>query len=103
MLLDDSATVFPTITETITVTGDEVDYLLFDWLRELLQRFETRKMLYCRFNVFVSETGLTANVAGEPLDPARHPLGHEVKAITYHGLSVERAADEWVAEMIVDI
>lgn len=103
MLLDESAVVQPTIAETIVVAGDEVDYLLFDWLRELLSRFETRKMLYCRFDVTVNETGLTASVAGEPLDPARHPLGHEVKAITYHGLSVEQSADGWVAEVIVDI
>ncbi len=103
MLLDDSATVAPTITEIIAVAGNEVDYLLFDWLRELLMRFETRKMLYCQFNVVVTETGLTATVAGEPLDPGRHPLGHEVKAITYHGLSVGQTADGWVAEVIVDI
>jgi SHS2 domain-containing protein len=103
MLLDESAAVAPTSTETIAVAGSEVDYLLFDWLRELLKRFETRKMLYCRFDVDVNETGLTATVAGEPLDPARHPLGHEVKAITYHGLSVEQTAEGWVAEVIVDI
>ena len=27
---------------------------------------------------------------GEPFDPARHMLAHEVKAITYHELKVER-------------
>jgi len=102
-LLDESATVTPATSEIIAVAGDEVDYLFFDWLRELLLRFETRKMLYCRFDVAVDKAGLTANVAGEPLDPARHPLGHEVKAITYHGLSVEQSADGWIAEVIVDI
>jgi SHS2 domain-containing protein len=30
-------------------------------------------------------------------------LGHEVKAITYHGLRVERADGGWLAEVIVDI
>ena len=30
-------------------------------------------------------------------------LGHEVKAITYHGLRVERDATGWLAEVIVDI
>ena len=102
-LMDDAATVQPVMTETIAIQGDEVDYLLFDWLRELLLRFETRRILYCRFDVAVNETGLTASAAGEPLNPQRHPLGHEVKAITYHGLSVEQTADGWVAEVIVDI
>ena len=103
MLLDDAATVVPKVTETIVVAGDEIDYLFFDWLRELLARFESRKMLYCGFEVVVGAAGLTAIVSGEPLDLARHPLGHEVKAITYHGLSVEQSACGWVAEVIVDI
>ena len=38
-----------------------------------------------------------------PLDPKRHRLLHEIKAITYHGLKVERTARGWQAEVIVDI
>ena len=50
-----------------------------------------------------TEGGLTASAWGEPLDRARHNLEHEVKAITYHGLRVERVGAEWEAEVIVDI
>ena len=42
-------------------------------------------------------------LVGEPIDPARHVLDHEVKAITYHRLKLERQADRWLAEVIVDI
>jgi SHS2 domain-containing protein len=51
----------------------------------------------------VSKAGLTASAWGEPLDRTRHNMEHEVKAITYHGLSVEKVGDEWIAEVIVDI
>ena len=44
-----------------------------------------------------------ATALGESVDPARHALEHEVKAITYHALRVERLGDEWLAEVIVDI
>jgi SHS2 domain-containing protein len=38
------------------------------------------------------------------MDPARHQMDHEVKAITYHGLRVARQDDgTWLAEVIVDI
>jgi SHS2 domain-containing protein len=38
------------------------------------------------------------------MDEARHIMDHEVKAITYHGLSVSQTADgSWQAEVIVDI
>jgi len=102
-LTEDPAAVRPSVTETLSLPGDELDLLMFDWLRDLLARFEARKMLYCRFHVRVGASGLVAEIAGEPLDSARHPLGHEVKAITYHGLTVTREGDGWLAEVVVDI
>ena len=61
-------------------------------------------MVYATFEVAVREAGLTATAFGEPFDPARHGIGREVKAVTYHGLSVERQPDgTWLAEVIVDI
>ena len=59
--------------------------------------------LFRRFEVQVSDAGLTATAWGEALDRARHELNHEVKAITYHGLTVQRDGDGWMAEVIVDI
>jgi SHS2 domain-containing protein len=87
----------------IALEADDLEYLLFDWLKELLYRFDAEHRLFGRFDVRVEGTKLTATVWGEPLDPARHALLHEVKAITYHGLRVEEAADGWLAEVIVDI
>ena len=55
------------------------------------------------FEVEVTATGVKGCAWGERIDPARHVLAHEVKAITYHGLRVEREGDGWVAEVIVDI
>ena len=55
------------------------------------------------FEVQVRDDGLTGTAWGEPLDPARHLLAHEVKAITYHELKVVATGDEWLAEVIVDI
>jgi SHS2 domain-containing protein len=76
---------------------------LFDWLKTLLYHFDTEHLLFCRFEAHVSDAGLRATAWGEPLDPARHALEHEVKAITYHGLRVEPTPDGWLAEVIVDI
>ena len=39
----------------------------------------------------------------QPVDPARHEFDMEIKAITYHGLKVERDGDGWLAEVIVDL
>jgi SHS2 domain-containing protein len=85
------------------LAGEDRELLLFDWLRELLYRFDGEHLLFSRFDVHVSATGLTGQAWGEPLDPNRHVLSHEVKAITYHGLRVDQADGGWLAEVIVDI
>jgi SHS2 domain-containing protein len=90
-------------TVDIRLDGPDRVYLLFDWLHELLVAFETRRLVLSEFRVRVSDTGLAAEVRGEGLDPDRHRLLHEVKAITYHGLKLEQTAAGWQAEVIVDI
>ena len=102
-IIEDIGQVQATQAVEIKVAGAEVDMLLFDWLRELLYRFDADHMLFSQFEVNVGENGLTGVARGEPYDPARHLLSHEVKAITYHDLRVEREGDTWVAEVIVDI
>ena len=87
----------------IEIAGEDREYLFFDWLRELLYRFDAEHWLFCQFRVEVHEKGLKASVAGEVLDPERHLLSHEVKAITYHGLRVETCEEGWLAEVIIDI
>jgi SHS2 domain-containing protein len=89
---------------SLGVIGAELDYLLFDWLNELLFIFETRRLVLVEFQVRVAESSVQATARGEPFDPARHHAEHEVKAITYHELKVAQEPDgTWLAEVIVDI
>jgi SHS2 domain-containing protein len=89
--------------EHLEIAGRRPDELLFDWLSELLYLFESRRLLLAEFEIEIDSAGLRAEVRGEPWDPQRHLLEHEVKAITYHGLKVEPRDDGWLAEVIVDI
>jgi SHS2 domain-containing protein len=102
-VVEDLDSVRPLQRVDVRLTGDELEFLLFDWLKELLYRFDAEHLLFGRFEVHVAADGLTAVAWGEPLDRTRHELAHEVKAITYHGLRVEQAPDGWLAEIIVDI
>ena len=90
-------------TREFEISGTDYEYLFFDWLNELLYICDTERMLFSEFDVHVTEVGLTAGVRGEPLDPVRHRLSHEIKAITYHQLKVEQTSHGWLAEVIVDI
>jgi SHS2 domain-containing protein len=103
VIVDDLATVNPVQEIKVELMGNDREYLLFDWLKELLYRFDVEQLLFSRFAVYVTNGGLTGSAWGEPLDRARHALAHEVKAITYHALTVEQTANGWLAEVIVDI
>jgi SHS2 domain-containing protein len=102
-IVEDPAAIGLEAEAAIDIAGTDREYLLFDWLKELLYRFDAEHMVFSRFEVKVRDDGLTGKAWGEPLDPARHVLSHEVKAITYHELKVEKTADGWLAEVIVDI
>jgi SHS2 domain-containing protein len=102
-MVEDPTSVRPLEEVKIELAGTDREFLLFDWLKELLLRFETDHMLFAAFDMTVTDAGLSATARGEPFDPARHVLSHEVKAITYHELKVEQTADGWLAEVIVDI
>ena len=103
ILVEDIDAVLPQREVTIEVEGTERDYLLFDWLNELLYRYETEHLLFSQFDVTVGPSGLTAIARGESLDSERHEPTHEVKAITYHEFVVMQTPSGWQAKMIVDI
>jgi SHS2 domain-containing protein len=88
---------------TFHIQGQDREYLLFDWLNEILFTFDTEHLLLCQFQVRINENGLEADARGETLDPQRHQIDHEVKAITYHGLKLKQTPEGWLAEVIVDI
>ena len=95
----------PREAEQITLMADSTESLLVDWLNELIFRCETCHSLYRRFRVQIAPDGLglEAQILGEPVDPTRHVLDHEIKSVTRHALALVREGDGWKAELILDI
>jgi SHS2 domain-containing protein len=78
--------------------------LLVEWLSELLFLMTTGGWVLGRFEVeMAGESGLRAEVGGERFEPARHRLRTEVKAPTFHGLSLDSAPAGWRAQVIFDL
>lgn len=86
-----------------SIEADDLEQLLHDWLAELLYTFHARRLVLAEFDVAVDGTSLAAAARGEPIDADRHDIEMEIKAITWHGLKVERCAGGWLAEVIVDV
>jgi len=116
------AAVRPVQEVQIHLQGDNIEELWHDWLSELLFMFHGRRLVLAEFKVDIrlpeicdeeddavaamelsSPTILNATARGEPIDPGRHEITVEVKAITWHQLKVERCPNGWLGEVILDI
>jgi SHS2 domain-containing protein len=51
----------------------------------------------------IDETRLSARLAGERLDYDRHEFETEIKAVTYHQLTVRQENGRWSARVIFDV
>lgn len=88
----------------VTVSAPDREALLVAWLNELLYLLDTRGLLPRRCRILqMNETSLTAEVAGETVDPHRHSVRRMVKAATYHGLHLTQTDGQWEARVILDL
>jgi SHS2 domain-containing protein len=92
--------------ETGVLVEDAVDRedLLVRFLSELLFLVEARHRMFAVVSVEeLSNTRIAARARGERFDPDRHTIEREVKAVTYHGLSIEKEGSLWHARVILDL
>jgi SHS2 domain-containing protein len=106
--MTDTENVEPKIEETVQVEGHDMQALLYNWLEELLVRFEVKDRLYSRFKIQKlqeSKKGfrLGAKVYGEPFEPERHRQKVGVKAVTYHLMEIQEDPERVTAKFILDI
>ncbi len=107
-LIADLENVEPKERVEIEVEADDLVELFHDWLEELLFRHEVNEMLFSDFEVKIEKKDggyrLEGVAMGEPIDPEKHTIHTEVKAITYHMMNVERKEDgTWEATYVVDL
>jgi homoserine kinase len=105
-LICDPATVEPRETYSVIAEAPagSPDALLVAWLNELLYRIDTDGIVFSSFSVEeLTHRYVSARVRGEPLDRQRHGSRLDVKAATYHGLSVRRLEDHWEATVVLDV
>ncbi len=107
-VMTDVGKVKPEIENRIEVEAHDEHALLYNWLEELMVRFETTGNLFSRFEISsIKETPsglkLKAKIWGEPFDPERHPQRVGVKAITYHRMEIVKDPKAVTVKFILDI
>lgn len=93
-----------TQSEPIAVSGRDRESLLVNWLSEINARMQTDHRIYSQFAVRrITDTEIEAELGGEPVEPEKHDLHTEIKAVTFHGLHVEEQDGAWKAQVIFDV
>jgi protein archease len=107
VMIDNIDAIEPRETRQIELSSDKIDMLLFDFLQELIYFKDARRLLLRARETQIDQKDeayfLKAKVAGEQLDDTRHLQRADVKAVTLHGLSVEKQDSGWKAKILLDI
>jgi len=106
-MVEEIGTVAPRERKVVSLAADSLDLLLFELLQELVYHKDAGRLLLRVRDLRIEESGsgyrLRAEAVGETIDPARHPLLADVKAVTMHRLAVERTPDGWRAVVVLDV
>ena len=86
----DAGTVGHSVEKGIRVSGDDDEERLYAFLSELLFITDCDSLVFSSFDVSFDGKDVVCKALGEPLDPKRHRARAEIKAVTYHMLSVDR-------------
>jgi len=88
----------------VHLDAEDAGELLVAWLNEIIFLFETQNLIPGEFRVErTNENELRAVIHAEPYTPERHVVEHQVKAATYHQLSLEQGSDGWHARIYLDL
>lgn len=90
----------------IILENKKIEDLLFDFLEELVFLKDKDYILFKEFQIDISfnkKYKLKAQAKGEMINPQKHKLEVDVKAITLHLFKVEQKNKIWYARIVVDI
>ena len=78
--------------------------LLVDWLCEVIAVGATHGEAYGTVEITrAGEFFAEGILRGEPIEPVKHDLRFDVKAATYHDLSLDQTTEEMRARVVFDL
>ena len=106
-MVEDLDTIQPQDTRLLNVEHEALDLLLFNFLQELVYYKDADQLLLriqqLRIAADRQPYTLQATAVGEPIDPQRHRMRVDVKAVTLHHFSLTQTEGGWEATVILDI
>ena len=91
----------------LCVEDTRIDMLLFQILQELIYFKDAERLLLRIHRVEIGEgegkLAAAADANGEQIDPGRHDLITDVKAVTLHRFRVDKTPRGWEAIVVLDV
>ncbi|MBI5906284.1 MAG: archease [Deltaproteobacteria bacterium] len=102
-LLTDRGKVRRPIRRTLRPARGSPEDRLLSILRQALLLFSLDRFLVRNAGATMVAGAVEVEVRGEPMDPARHAIAREIKAVTAHGLAVGETAKGFTARFLLDV
>ena len=107
VMVEELDSIQPKESRGISIEHDALDLLLFNFLQEFIYYKDSEQLLLRASEIAIRGKGegycLRAIVLGEKIDPDRHRMRVDVKAVTLHRFSLEETDRGWKASVILDI
>lgn len=88
----------------LEVEAENKEELLAAWLKELLYQSAAKQVLFKEFYFeYLNETRLRVICYGERINPKKHRLKTEIKAVTYHQLKIKQENSLWAGQVFFDL
>jgi SHS2 domain-containing protein len=88
----------------VLVEGEDFPDLMVRWLGEILYLFEGENLILNSIEIkSISPVQLKSTLTLTSFEPKYHQVLREIKAVTYHQISVDKTNDGWEARVIFDI
>jgi SHS2 domain-containing protein len=89
--------------KTVKITGNDLEDTLINFLREALYLFNGKGWLIKSCEPLeLTGRSIVARLQGEPYNRQKNPLKTEIKAVTYHGLIINKSKKCWQAKVVFD-
>lgn len=100
------ASVGTTVVREVNIEAESLEMLLFKFLDEIIFLKDAENLLFSSMKIRIStdkKYSLSGQLEGEKIDPNKHELLVDVKAVTFHRFEVKFDQKQWLARVVLDV
>ena len=100
------ASVETSVVREVNIEAESMEMLLFKFLEEIIFYKDAENLFFSSLKIRIStdkKYSLSGQLEGEKIDPKKHELLVDVKAVTFHKFEVKFDQKQWLARVVLDV